>query len=127
MYFLFLDDERQPSAVGLYFEPKELRRLYYEKDWFIVQNYEEFVQTILELGLPELISFDHDLAEIKYSNGVSYFKYRDKTGLDCAKWLINYCTENKKQLPEFLVHSKNTDGGAKDITDALTNFKEQQK
>ena len=65
------------------------------KPWDIVRNYTQFVMYIEKNGLPKLVSFDHDLDdEQMYAciNGVEY-KGKEKTGLDCAKFLIKYCME----------------------------------
>jgi hypothetical protein len=50
---------------------------------------------------------------------------REKTGMDCAKWLVDYCMDNKKELPDFVVHSMNP-AGAENIKQLLTQFKEFQ-
>jgi hypothetical protein len=45
---------------------------------------------------------------------------------DCAKWLINYCIDNKKELPaEILIHSMNPVGSAniKSLFDSYYKFK----
>ena len=68
---LYLDDVRNPKTEG----------------WEIVRNYDDFVNYINENGLPDEISFDHDLGE-----DVS------KTGYDCAKWLCEYCWGNGIQI-----------------------------
>lgn len=125
-YNLFLDDIRQPSAAGNYM-PSGQKAVYYMADWVIVRNYEEFVKIIEERGLPDLVSFDHDLADAHYdpSTWKQTFSYREKTGMECAKWLVEYCMNNKKKLPEFLVHSQNPIG-AENIQKLLTNFKQNQ-
>lgn len=73
-----------------------------------VKSYLEFTDFILKNGLPEFISFDHDLGE-------------EKTGYDCAKWLVEYCMNNKFPLPEFFVHSQNP-VGKENIQRLLDNF-----
>lgn len=56
-YNLFLDDIRNPSdCIHYMYTP-----IYTSVDWVIVRNYNEFVKTIEEKGLPEIVSFDHDL------------------------------------------------------------------
>jgi hypothetical protein len=90
--------------------------IYLLKDWVIVRNYNEFVKYIQENDLPEIISFDHDLADVHYSNQEnlnedSYDIMEEKTGYHCAKWLINYCIDNNKKLPAtILIHSMNPAG-----------------
>lgn len=56
---LFLDDIRTPNAV--YSSP-------YDGGWTIVRGYEEFVNAIQKYGVPDIISFDHDL-EIEHYGG----------------------------------------------------------
>lgn len=102
MIKLFLDDTRFPAECPsyMYLRIKDVS-IYTEKDWIIVRNYNQFVDYITKNGLPDLISFDHDLGE----EGTN-----EKTGKDCAKWLVEYCLDNDKKLPQFLVHSINPVG-----------------
>ena len=51
---------------------------------------------------------------------------REKTGYDCAKWLVDYCMDNGLKLPEFEVHSMNPAGG-ENIRMYLENFKKHQE
>lgn len=46
----------------------------------------------------------------------------EKTGFDCAKFLVEYCMENNLKLPEFYVHSMNP-VGKDNIVNYLNNFK----
>jgi hypothetical protein len=46
----------------------------------------------------------------------------EKTGYDSAKWLGDYCLENKRKLPNFVVHSQNPVGKA-NIQGYLDNVK----
>jgi len=78
----------------------------------LVKNYEEFTVFILQNGLPDFISFDHDLG-------------LEESGFDCAKWLVNYCLDYQKKLPEFVVHSKNP-VGEENIESLLNHFKKTQ-
>jgi len=100
-------------------------------DWTIVRSYSEFVKIITERGLPGFITFDHDLSdehvcdytlEVKHTGVINYGKYHEKTGMDCAKWLVDYCIDKKLKLPLFTVHSANPVGVA-NITSLLNNFK----
>jgi hypothetical protein len=88
-------------------------------EWVTVRSYDEFVKYITENGLPEAISFDHDLADEHYDPDMygseTYNKLYDnfvfKTGYDCAKWMIKYCIANEKDLPAaILIHSMNPAG-----------------
>ena len=118
---LWLDDYRNPFLNEEGFVPSS------HLDWSInwVLNYNEFVKWIELYGLPDAISFDHDLAEEHYTP--EYFwsnyeeskkfqewkskTYKEKTGLECAKWLVKYCSKNDLILPnEIFVHSANPIG-----------------
>lgn len=48
--------------------------------------------------------------------------YKEKTGLDCAKWLCEYCENNDKDIPKYFIHSANP-VGADNIRGYLENFK----
>ena len=123
---LFLDDIRQPrDACYIVLNPK----IYWDEDWHVVRNYVEFCQWINRNGLPDLVSFDHDLADIHYE--VDFADWNDmtadqlgveETGLDCAKWMVEYCLDNGFALPECLVHSANP-VGKKNIQMYLDNAK----
>ena len=34
----------------------------------------------------------------------------EKTGFDCAKWLVDHCHDNSLSFPEYIVHSLNPVG-----------------
>lgn len=98
-----------------------------------VLNYEQFVQWIEKFGLPKIISFDHDLADEHYTpkeywdnyeESKKYQEskeYKEKTGVDSAKYLVDYCLDNSCELPVFHVHSENP-VGADNIRSILNNF-----
>jgi hypothetical protein len=113
---LFLDDVRNPGDCVSYMRPNEQ---YYALDWDIVRNYNHFVNYITENGVPDEISFDHDLADEHYdpsmyesveSYGKRYGSFKEKTGYDCVKWLADYCVENIIPMPKCYVHSMNPVG-----------------
>lgn len=131
---LWLDDLRNPYLNLEGKVPKEDGVV----EW--VLNYEEFTQWIIKFGLPHVISFDHDLADEHYTP--EYFwndymeskkfqewrekDYQEKTGMDCAKWLVDYCMNNDKDLPLFYSHSANP-VGRDNILCFLENFKKHYK
>ena len=82
---LYLDDIRIPKTEG----------------WDIVRNYDEFVFWVRLHGIPDEVSFDHDLGEDT-----------EKTGLNVAKWLGQYCIETNTPFPKWNVHSANPVGKA---------------
>ena len=93
---LYLDDLRST--------PEGFERVY---------SYTEFVAYLEHKGLPDFISFDHDLGE-------------EFSGYDCAKYLVDYCLDHQLPLPDFAVHSQ-IPVGKENIERLLNNFKEQQK
>jgi len=95
-YTLFLDDCR--SSYGISVD---------------VINFEQFKKTIEEKGLPDAVSFDHDLGE------------NEPDGTTCARWLCNYCLVNKLTLPKWSIHSGNPVGAA-NIRSILESFEKIQ-
>ncbi|MFW5847464.1 MAG: cyclic-phosphate processing receiver domain-containing protein [bacterium] len=133
--FLFLDDIRYPENAFCYTG----RQFYLDETWVIVRSYNEFVKHIELNGLPDIISFDHDLADEHYAPQ-EYWKsrevlekyyeeqtptYTEKTGYDCAKWLIEYCLDKQEKLPDFYCHSMNP-VGLQNIMSILDQFKKTQ-
>lgn len=94
-YKLFCDDERNPVHCVAFLGIKD--PIYFENEWVICRNYVSFCNTIKKMGLPEFVSFDHDLGE-------------GEDGVDCAKFLVDYCMDNKLKLPPFRIHSQNPVG-----------------
>ena len=128
-----MDDFRNPMDCINYMRLRVDDSVMYSREkWIVVRNYEEFVNYITNNGLPYLISFDHDLADEHYDPSMYSGNYDDvaknfkeKTGMDCAKWLVDYCLDNEKQLPKFVVHSMNP-AGTKNISSLLNDFKKFQ-
>ena len=109
-YNLFLDDFRNVSDAHNYLPIQE----YATEEWVVVRNYNEFVNHVLNNGIPKTVSFDHDLADIHYEQQ-SNIEYQDdaeeKTGYHCARWLINYCLDLNIPIPEkIIIHSMNRVG-----------------
>jgi hypothetical protein len=96
MKLLFLDDSRQP----------------YTQEWSLVVDYDSFVRHIEENGMPDVISWDHDLSFAHYygdryqDGSIPYERYNDKTGYHCAKYLVE-----KQLFPKLsIIHSLNPTG-----------------
>jgi hypothetical protein len=117
---IYLDDVRTPI----------------ENDWVVVRSYDEFVNTISEIGLDniDLISLDHDLGDTAmhewYTNVVNnytinYDNIKEKTGMDCAKWLVEQWLDGKK-VCAVKVHSANAVGSA-NIMGYINNYKHLHK
>jgi hypothetical protein len=124
-YNLFLDDIRFPKDCFDYTH----QAIYIDVEWTIVRGYDEFVKMIETNGIPEAISFDHDLGVEHYSHQydeentpVPYDQYIEKTGYHCAKWLIEYCIDNKKEIPQKIyIHSWNKTG-SQNIESLFTTY-----
>lgn len=112
-----MDDLRYP--IDAYHYTKQ--DIFLRDDWEIARNYHQFVSSIIEEGLPEFISFDHDLADEDYLESDSH-EIPEKTGYECAKWLINYCMDHNAELPKFFSHSMNP-VGKENIESLLNNYK----
>jgi len=126
---IYLDDIRTPVDTS----------------WVVVRSYDEFVDKVKEIGFEniELVSLDHDLGDTamdEYHNNVSpnykldYENIKEKTGYDCAKWLVDYYLDNfntqekrgdKKKngilFPTVCTHSANPIGSA-NIMGYINNF-----
>ena len=103
-YKLFLDDVREPKMVF---------KTTANHDWITVRDYDGFVKTIEKKGLPFMVSFDHDLADVHYEktgSDIDYNGYREKTGYHAAQWLVTYCLDRNVDLPKWNVHSANPVG-----------------
>jgi hypothetical protein len=119
---LYLDDVRTPTEILPGYKP-----------WYVVRNYDEFVEWISKNGLPDFISFDHDLADEHMNDYFSqlaqqgyqhpkYTEYKEKTGIDCANWLVEYCQMNNVKLGRCAVHSHNPVGAA-NLHSLINGFK----
>jgi hypothetical protein len=129
--WLYLDDQRQPT----------------DDKWQVVRSFDEFVAHISLNGLEsyETITLDHDLGDSsiqEYYNNVlpnyslNYDNIKEKTGLECARWLIQYYYDHHKEessrstgdkkrdgvtFPKVYTHSANPIGSA-NIMGYINNF-----
>lgn len=115
-YNLFLDDLRVPSDCPSYTK----NPVYDELEWVIVRSYDEFTTYITVYGMPDVVSFDHDLADEHYAPSEHWRNYnewankqdfQEKTGYDCVKWMVDYCLDNGKSFPNWYIHTMNPAGG----------------
>jgi hypothetical protein len=138
---LFLDDLRKPehayiypkrNGAGLIIETQSLKYVsnVQNDDWIVVRNYDDFVKTIEEKGLPDVVSFDHDLSTEYVQH---YYKVTEKTGIieygnlkpdsgyHCAKFICQKCLEKNTPFPRYFIHSANKWGG-ENIKNYIENF-----
>lgn len=132
---LWLDDIRDPFEE---FYLKHITKLVSDSEYQLpvsvvwIKNYDEFKLYLRHRGLPELVSFDHDLADEHYdpsmlhdpeSYNEKYDSFQEKTGYDCLKYLCQYCQDNVLPLPkEIHFHTANP-VGKQNMISYLENFK----
>jgi hypothetical protein len=99
-YKLFIDDERFPPGS--------------QHQWIIARSSEEAIRIVDTLGMPEFISFDHDLGGEDTS--IVFVKWMIEWVLDC----IEQGCEDKIKL-DYYVHSQNP-VGVKNIEGLMESF-----
>jgi hypothetical protein len=115
-FWLYLDDMRTPI----------------DQNWIVVRSYDEFCTAVHQYGLEniERISFDHDLGEsaileyyrnVKDNYKIDYDNIIEKTGYDCAKWLVKCSMDTGIPIPDIYVHSANPIG-AGNIIGYINNY-----
>ena len=98
---LYLDDIRTPK----------------DDDFIIVRSFQEAVKFVQQNGIPNYISFDHDLGCDEIGNIL-------KSGYDFAKWLVDMDIENIHKFPNnftFDIHRANPIG-KNNIKSILNNY-----
>lgn len=112
---LWLDDLRDPSQGQF----KIWLNLAFGENLDVtwVKDYDEFVKYFKKNEMPYAISFDHDLG----NELTDHPELNEKTGLDCAKWIVDYCMNNAVRLPKYFVHSANP-VGRENIESYLDNY-----
>ncbi len=124
---LFLDDIRQPKDAC--YLVQDWAKLYFDDEWDVVKTHKEFVRWVKRNGVPTHVSFDHDLADVHYDIDFDDWDVYtaeqlgvEETGLDSAKFLVDYCENNGFDLPLYQVHSANPIG-RRNIKTYLDNAK----
>ena len=114
---LWLDDIRDPLSSEVDWLSYSPILKPYQVIW--VKSYQEFTQYIKQNGLPTAICFDHDLGmEVALkarAKGMSKrasrkLKQVEKTGMDCAHYLVDYCLDHDLDLPLYNIQSANSVG-----------------
>ena len=127
---LWLDDLRDPYQ-GYWLEEYAEDFIGNEMGVIWVKSYYDFIGWIKKNGLPTMIAFDHDLGEdlaialVKkgmVKRKAREIKQQEKTGYDCAKWVVDYCMENDVDFPEYTIQSANP-VGKENIDKLIKNFK----
>lgn len=126
---LFLDDWREPVLCATYMHRRGVDCRIYHEDFIIVRSYGQFIKTILEKGLPKFVSFDYDLADVEelketlpVDEWFDIINDRNYNGLDCAHFMIKFCTEKNLSFPKYAIHSDNVDGGRKELEKIISEY-----
>jgi hypothetical protein len=112
---IYLDDIRTPV----------------DPTWVVVRNYDEFVNKVQEIGFDniECVSLDHDLGDtamqewhknVYHNYTLDYTNITEKTGYDCAKWLVEKWLDGERAIPVY-THSANAIGSA-NIMGYINNY-----
>lgn len=140
-YNLFLDDIRMPKDAWIYPRRDDKNIIISGKsleamsnvpngNWEIVRSYDQFVAYIEKNGIPDVVSFDHDLSEeymdyyfseTSKTGIIEYEKLKPNSGYHCAKFLCEECLNNKLKFPKYYIHSANK-WGSENIKDYIQNF-----
>lgn len=117
---IYLDDVRTPI----------------DPTWIVVRSYDEFVTKVNEIGIENIgvISLDHDLGDsamkewhrnVYHNYKLDYNNITEKTGYDCAKWLVEQWM-NGKPVVDVYTHSANAIGSA-NIMGYINNYRHVNK
>lgn len=120
-YRVFIDDKRMPQQCMTYMSDME-----YNAAWTVVRSFKEFTEVIdynfrVMRILPEVISFDHDLVFSHEGD-----EQKEKSGYDCAKWMVDFCKREMLPFPRYKVHSRH-EVGIKNIIGEIEFFKMHYK
>jgi hypothetical protein len=113
--YLYLDDIRLNAEVS-HNDSRGLGvQIGQSNKWIIARDYFQFINIINNhFDSIELISFDHDICSFDQDG-------KELTGKDAANYLIDYCMDHQKHLPDWFVHSDNNSGN-KNIRQLLINY-----
>ena len=108
-----IDDIRDPQEpTWQNWIKKNFGTNYFDITW--VKSYKEFVDFVDKNGLPSNVSFDHDLGNVEDPDN-------EKTGYDCAKYIVDYCMNNDRDIPNYRIQSDNGPG-RENIDKYLQNY-----
>lgn len=120
-YNLFLDDVRDPEQAMLYDRGVSLCLAsgIHHTEWVTVRSHADFVHMIKYGGLPDAVSFDHDLCfehmrhyhDVTRNVGlIEYGNLKTPTGKASAEYLVEECRKQNMPLPRCFIHSANEVG-----------------
>ena len=110
---VWIDDIRDPQeSTWQHWIKKNFGTNDFDITW--IKSYKEFVDFVDKNGLPSNVSFDHDLGDVEDPNN-------EKTGYDCAKYIVDYCMDNDRDIPNYRIQSDNGPG-RENIDKYLQNY-----
>jgi hypothetical protein len=98
----------KPLKTALYLDASKtpVRNITGYAPWAVVRNFPDFAGHIMRHGIPDYISFEHDLAEEHFADfaanqaqgvmAIEYDSFTEKTGYHCAQWLISFCEMHRQ-------------------------------
>ena len=126
---LVLDDTRTVQEVlDILYAQQQV--VFTDVGWVLVKDFMGFIGALYDKPLPDIVLFDHDLGgnDFEDINGVLVPKFEgatlegEKTGSDCASWIIHHCNQLDKPFPQYWVHSQNR-SGAENIRSKIESAK----
>ena len=110
---IWIDDIRDPQeSIWQNWIKKNFGTNDFDITW--IKSYKEFVDFVNKNGLPSNVSFDHDLGDVEDPDN-------EKTGYDCAKYIVDYCMDHNRDIPNYRIQSDNGPG-AENIDKYLQNY-----
>lgn len=111
---IWIDDIRDPNKhIWKNWINRQFTPSYNHIIW--LKSYDDCVAWIKKNGLPNAICFDHDLGDVDKG-------HQEKTGYDCAKYIVDYCMDNNEPFPPYAIQSDNGPG-RQNIESYIENFK----
>jgi len=109
---LYLDDLRHPNQTYSD-EVRELR----PREWTVARSSEEAKKLVLERGMPERMSLDHDLGICSNGKG----GVTTDVAMTFLKWLASEYWDGVQDVPWYAIHSANP-VGAKNIQSFMDSW-----
>lgn len=119
---VYVDDLRLP-----------IQRLEGYADWVVCRSWAEWVEYLSMRGVPDHVSFDHDLAqehlddfrkyEFEGIAAINYGDFKQWTGLGCAQYYCEFCELHNLEMKGVAAHCTERPLGARNIRETLNAYK----
>jgi len=114
-YNVFIDDQLRPFDVF-----NKTNNPIYKQQFVVLKSFAQFSEYVEEQfrkegTYPGFISFDFFLSPVTMQVTEDYSVYQNDdsyklSGLECAKWIVNFARKNNFPIPKYIVHDVNTTG-----------------